>query len=165
MTLVPCGTNRTRVMSRSGHCKSGPFCFFCRLLRFPPKKFGARIASEPVSPRAANPAAEPAQAPAIVSETYHSDNLPSGAGADFSPWYTLCSDNKPDGWTVADSTFELKGDRAGCAWAECKQTQNTPTKVCWQFRMQGHSEQVGFGHGGNTGIQNSQGFLKVVWKH
>src|SRR5260370_41620525 len=37
MTLVPCGTNRTRVMSRSGRCKSGPFCFFCRLLRFPPK--------------------------------------------------------------------------------------------------------------------------------
>jgi len=26
--------------------------------------------------------------------------------------------------------------------------------------MQGHSEQVGFGHGGNTGIQNGQGFFK-----
>src|SRR5450755_855318 len=29
MTLVPCDTSRTRILSRSGHCKTGPFCFFC----------------------------------------------------------------------------------------------------------------------------------------
>jgi hypothetical protein len=27
MTLVPCDTNRTRVLSRSGHCKTGDFAF------------------------------------------------------------------------------------------------------------------------------------------
>ena len=37
MTLVPCDTNRTRVLSRSGHSKTGPFCFFCRSLRCPAK--------------------------------------------------------------------------------------------------------------------------------
>src|ERR1700692_3439854 len=37
MTLVPCGTNRTRVMSRGGHFKSGPFAVFCPSPRFPAK--------------------------------------------------------------------------------------------------------------------------------
>ena len=37
MTLVPCGANRTRVMSRSGHFETGPFYFFCRSPGFPPK--------------------------------------------------------------------------------------------------------------------------------
>jgi hypothetical protein len=82
--------------------------------------------SPPANPRRTEPAPPPA--PTIVPETYTSDNLPSGAGADFSPWYTLCSESKPEGWTIVDSTFELKGDRAGCAFAECKQTQNGPQK-------------------------------------
>jgi hypothetical protein len=124
------------------------------------------IQKEPVSPvTTSTRRTEPAPTPTITAETYPSDNLPSGAGGDFSPWYTLCSENKPEGWTIADSTFELKGDRAGCAFAECEHTQNSPTKVCWRFRMQGHNEEVGFGHGGNTGIHYSQGFLKVIWKH
>ena len=37
MTLVPCGSNRTRVMSRSGHFETGPFCVFYLSPCFPAK--------------------------------------------------------------------------------------------------------------------------------
>ena len=37
MPLVPCGSNRTRVMSRSGHFETGPFCLFYLSPWFPAK--------------------------------------------------------------------------------------------------------------------------------
>lgn len=101
----------------------------------------------------------------FVTETleYGTGELPSGAHADYSPWYSLCSDNEPAEWTIADSTFALTGDRSCTSgWAECKKTTDSDTKVCYQFRMQGHSEQNSHG---DTGIQYSRGHLKVVWKH
>jgi hypothetical protein len=36
--------------------------------------------------------------------------------------------------------------------------------VCWQFQIQGHEEQAGFLHQGNTGIQYSTGVLTVTWR-
>jgi len=101
----------------------------------------------------------------FVNDTtnYATGEMPSGAHADYSPWYTLCSDNQPAEWTIVDSTFTLTGDRSCTSgWAECRKSTDTDTKVCFQFRMQGHSEQNSHG---DTGIQYSTGHLKVVWKH
>lgn len=113
----------------------------------------------------ATPSPTPASAQYEV-KTYSSGGRPSGQSDQFSEWYELCNDPEPAGWTIETSSFVLTGDRQCNAWSECKLTQNTPTKVCWQFRMQGHSEQAGglFNHG-NTGVQFSTGNLRVVWKH
>jgi hypothetical protein len=110
------------------------------------------------------PSATPAPS-TLERKTYTSGSTPSGAGAAFSEWYQLCSDPEPNAWTIAESSFSLTGDRQCNAWSECRQTVNEPTKVCWQFRMQGHSEQTGILRQGNTGIQFSTGVLSVVWKH
>lgn len=118
-----------------------------------------------------NPSAAPTPAPTPIPaqyeiKNYSSGGRPSGKSDQFSEWYTLCNDPEPAAWTIESSSFVLTGDRQCNAWSECKQTENTPTKVCWQFRMQGHSEQVGgLFNQGNTGIQFSTGNLRVVWKH
>lgn len=110
--------------------------------------------------------ASPVSSPTLERKTYSSGSRPSGPGASFSEWYELCSDPEPDGWTVEDSSFVLTGDRQCNAWSECKQTLKDPRKTCWQFRMQGHSEQTGgLFNQGNTGIQFSTGILSVLWKH
>lgn len=98
----------------------------------------------------------------VTAETYRSDNLPSGHCKDFSGMYNLCSDAKPDGWTIVSQRFQLTRDRACNAWSTCAQTVNTPTQVCYQFRMQGHDEECG--HSGSTGIHLSMGVLDVVWQ-
>ena len=106
--------------------------------------------------------------PKFERRIYSSGSKPSGPGAAFSDWYELCSDPEPDGWTIDDSQtkFVLTGDRQCNAWSECKESVKDPRKVCWQFRMQGHSEQTGgLFNQGNTGIQFSTGVLSVLWKH
>ena len=122
----------------------------------------------PINPPKAstNAATSTNNMPAMVTtvETYTSDQVASGDCGNFGNWATLCSPDKPAGWTIVDQNFQLKGDRAGCAWAECQLAQPpTSTKVCYKFRMQGHSEECG--HSGNTGIHNSYGELHVVWQH
>ncbi len=103
--------------------------------------------------------------PEYEKKSYSSGSKPSGPGAAFSQWYELCNDPQPPGWEVSESSFTLTGDRQCNAWSECRQTSNGPAKVCWQFRMQGHSEQTGgFFNQGNTGIQFSTGILSVLWK-
>jgi hypothetical protein len=98
------------------------------------------------------------------NETYKSDQVASGACKDFGTWATLCSPDKPEGWTIAAQNFSLEGDRAGCSYAECGPVSPpTSTKVCYHFRTQGHDEECG--HSGNTGIHYSQGVLNVVWQH
>lgn len=110
--------------------------------------------------------APPVSAPTFERKTYSSGSRASGPGSSFSQWYELCSDPEPDGWTIQESSFVLTGDRQCNAWSECKQTLNDPRKTCWQFRMQGHSEQTGgLFNQGNTGIQFSTGILNVAWKH
>jgi hypothetical protein len=110
----------------------------------------------------------PTPAPQIViepEEEVRSPETASGSCKDFGSWARLCSKPKPPGWTIVSEHFDLIGDRAGCAYAECKKDNDTssPTQVCYLFHMQGHDEQCG-SHG-NTGIQYSTGVLKVVWKH
>jgi hypothetical protein len=104
--------------------------------------------------------------PTFERKIYSSGSRPSGPGASFSNWYELCSDPESDGWTITESSFVLTGDRQCNAWSECKQTESDTKRVCWQFRMQGHSEQAGgLFNQGNTGIQFSTGVLSVLWKH
>lgn len=104
--------------------------------------------------------------PEYDKKAYSSGSKPSGPGAAFSQWYELCSDPEPPGWEIAEASFTLTGDRQCNAWSECKQSSSTDSRrVCWQFRMQGHSEQTGgLFNQGNTGIQYSTGILNVLWK-
>jgi hypothetical protein len=76
-----------------------------------------------------------------TTETYYSDNAASGACKDFGAWASVCTPDKPAGWTITYEHFDLTGDRAGCQWAE----------EC--------------GHSDNTGIHYSKGVLTIVWKH
>jgi hypothetical protein len=100
----------------------------------------------------------------VTTEKYPSDQVASGACKSFGAWATLCTPDKPAGWTIAEQHFELTGDRAGCAYAECEPLGTiTEAKACYHFRMQGHDEECG--HSGNTGIHYSQGILTVTWKH
>lgn len=127
---------------------------------------GQNLEAELTLPKSA-PAQEPAQPPvasATTPETYWSDEAASGACKDFGAWTTVCSPDKPQYWTIVYQHFELTGDRAGCAYAECGPVGAiTDTKVCYHFRTQGHDEECG--HSGNTGIHYSKGKLDVVWKH
>jgi hypothetical protein len=106
----------------------------------------------------------PVVTPVVTNETYKTPEKPSGRCAAYSGWYSICSDPKPSGWKIVSNNFQLYGDRSCTSgWAQCETTVNTPAKVCYQFRMQGHSEQCT--HPGNTGIQNSRGELSVSWQH
>ncbi len=107
----------------------------------------------------------PTLAPLVnTTEIYWSDNAASGACEDFGAWASVCSSDKPEGWTIVSQVFELTGDRAGCAYAECGPVSPpTATKVCYHFRTQGHDDECG--HSGNTGIHYSKGKLTVVWAH
>jgi hypothetical protein len=96
---------------------------------------------------------------------YTAGPYPSGEANNPGKWYELCNSPEPEGWTIEKSEFILTGDRTCGSWAECNKTTDTPTKVCYQFRMQGHSEQVGGLFNRNTGVQYSSGNLKVTWKH
>jgi hypothetical protein len=115
------------------------------------------------------PLAELPPLPKIVEKvatntTCQSPEQPSGRCGDYSGWYELCSDPQPVGWEAVSDNFQLVGNRSCTSgWAECRRSVNTPTRICWQFRMQGHSEECG--HSGNTGIQYSKGILAVTWLH
>jgi hypothetical protein len=112
----------------------------------------------------AAPASKAAKPDEITTEKYYSDEIASGACKDFGAWATLCTPDKPKGWAIADQHFELTGDRAGCAWAQCEPLGAiTETKACYHARTQGHDEECG--HSGNTGIHYSRAALTVVWKH
>jgi hypothetical protein len=106
-----------------------------------------------------------AVAPQFEQRVYSSGARASGPGAAFSNWYDLCNDPPPEGWMIEQASFVLTGDRQCNAWSECRQTVNEPRRVCWQFRMQGHSEQTSFLNPGNTGIQFSTGILTIRWRH
>jgi hypothetical protein len=100
----------------------------------------------------------------VTAETYRSpSDMPSGSCKDFSPAYQLCSEAKPDGWTIVSQSFQLTGDRACGGWSTCAVEVNTPTRVCYRFSLQGHDDECG--HSGNTGIHYSKGNLNVVWQH
>ncbi|HEY5037455.1 MAG TPA: carboxypeptidase-like regulatory domain-containing protein, partial [bacterium] len=77
-----------------------------------------------------------------IQQKAYSDWLFSGAGANFSDWYTLCSSPAPEGFRIAFSAFHLEGDRGCNAWSECQEEKRNDKQVCWRFRLQGHSESI-----------------------
>ena len=83
-----------------------------------------------------------ASAPSRVVDVaiFTSEPLVSGSMENFSPWYELCSGALPPGSIIEQVTFTLAGDRSCGAWAECREKERTQSRVCWQFRMQGHNE-------------------------
>lgn len=113
--------------------------------------------------KAAVAEAPPALPLVNTTEVYWSDEAASGHCKDFGGWASVCSADKPEGWTIVSQVFELTGDRAGCAYAKCEPVSVTPTKACYHFSTQGHDEECG--HSGNTGIHYSKGKLTVVWAH
>ena len=84
----------------------------------------------------------------------------SGNGHDWGAWYTLCSNDKPAGWTISRIIdFHLDGDRHCGDWAHCEAWgADTPLKVCRRFQMQGHDE-------AKPGVRSSTGVLIVEWQH
>jgi hypothetical protein len=118
----------------------------------------------PVLKKSEVPAPKPPPPMQTTAETYYSDEAASGSCKDFGAWATVCTPDKPEGWTIAYQNFALTGDRAGCAYAKCEPLGNiTNIKACYHFTTQGHDEECG--HSGNTGIHYSKGVLNVVWSH
>jgi hypothetical protein len=70
-------------------------------------------------------------------------NAVSGDGASWGQLYELCSNPAPTGYRVVHAEFRLVGDRQCGAWAECREVEQNDSKVCWQFRLQGHGERPG----------------------
>jgi hypothetical protein len=133
------------------------------VVRNPVQTRVAETPDQPTSTVRDHAASQATPATIPTPETYRSDELPSGACKDFSGWYSLCSTDKAQGWTIVSQVFQLTGDRSCSGWARCEITTNTPTKVCYRFQMQGHDEECG--HSGNTGIHYSRGQLDAVWQH
>jgi hypothetical protein len=101
------------------------------------------------------------ETPQLVTDTLTSRlHGISGNGHDWGAWYTLCTDDKPAGWTIASVvSFHLEGDRQCGAHANCEPWGvDSPTKVCRRFQMQGHDE-------AKPGVRDTDGVLIVVWQH
>jgi hypothetical protein len=66
----------------------------------------------------------------------------SGTGADFSSPYSLCLGSAPDHYTLnkAAVKFWLTGDRSCGSYSHCEQAQADDNNVCYNFALQGHSE-------------------------
>jgi hypothetical protein len=123
--------------------------------------FTSSIVIEPLSKL---PDPPPPLAMVETEEHYTLGELPSGACKDFSTFYTICTPDKPEGWTVVSQSFVLTGNRSCGAYSVCEPVTVTDKKVCWRYQMQGHDEECRMGHG-NTGIQYSTGTLTVRWRH
>ena len=130
------------------------------------------VSLTPEKPAAPPPAAAATPPPVeyVVDdkpETYLSDNTASGACGDYGGWGSVCTPQKPEGWTIQYQHFEITGDPTrSCTggWTHCEPKEPiTSTRACYRFQTQGHSEECG--HSGNTGIHYSTGVLTVLWKH
>lgn len=75
-----------------------------------------------------------------VTRVFSSGPRPSGLGSGWAGPYEVCSEPPPNGYVVGATDFSLRGDRSCGAWSECTETQRSPIKVCWSFRLQGHDE-------------------------
>ncbi|RZL04506.1 MAG: hypothetical protein EOP36_00395 [Rubrivivax sp.] len=103
-------------------------------------------------------ATAPPSAPQIQEFIVTSGQKPSGPMKSYSEPYALCAELPRDlpGYKIVKSDFRLVGDRSCGAWAECNQTVSTESKVCWQFKLQGHDELP------PPGIGTSEGVLRVT---
>lgn len=113
----------------------------------------ANIRVDPLAP----PAPEPVKTnPSRVKETkiFRSGQMLSGSRKDFSQWYELCSGELPRGSLIEADNFSLSGDRSCGAWADCRERRDkrTDTRVCWEFRMQGHDEWPASGQALSEGV-------------
>lgn len=86
--------------------------------------------------------------------------LTSGVGSNFSQFYRLCNDPIPQDAKIVSKEFFLVGDRTCGAWSECRLVEDTPQRVCFEFRMQGHNEALLQ----NSGVRTSEGVLRVNYK-
>jgi hypothetical protein len=84
----------------------------------------------------------------------------SGERGSFSGWYEVTAPAPPTGYVydLKSSKFRLEGDRSCGQWAECSWGDQSPTKLSFRFRLQGHSESPG------RGQTISQGVLEVAYK-
>lgn len=107
------------------------------------------IRLKPVQPVAA----APSPAPTLVARqrVFSSQPRLSGAGANFSDWYTLCSE-LPATARITNVAFSLSGDRRCGAWANCRESTRSQSQVCYQFQMQGHNEWPAPGQASSEGI-------------
>jgi hypothetical protein len=85
----------------------------------------------------------------------------SGSGANFSDWYTLCSEGIPRTARIVSASFALSGDRRCGSWANCKESERSENHVCYQFQMQGHNEWPGAGQASSEGILTVEYFDKA----
>lgn len=96
-------------------------------------------------------------------KTFTSGMQNSGVWAAYSPYYVLCGD-APNGQRIVAHQFSLRGDRTCGAWAECGLIEKSATRICYQFRMQGHNQNqalLGVGNP-NSGVRQSEGVLKLT---
>lgn len=98
-------------------------------------------------------AAVPSPAPTLVARqrVFSSQPRLSGAGGNFSDWYTLCSE-LPANARITNVSFSLSGDRRCGAWANCRESSRSPSQACYQFQMQGHNEWPAPGQASSEGI-------------
>lgn len=95
----------------------------------------------------------------VTTAQFRTGPIPSGFGSAWSPPHRLCADRPPlPGYRVRDVRFELVGDRSCGAWAECRETLRSETESCFEFRFQGHSEDV------FRPIGVAEGVLSVVYE-
>lgn len=92
-----------------------------------------------------------------MEKLFQSGPKTSGSMKSFSGPYVLCSEPAPAGYAVVDAQFYLSGDRQCNAWSTCRQTEQTESRVCWEFTLQGHNEWA------PPGQAFSEGFLRVVY--
>jgi len=67
-------------------------------------------------------------------------------------WSSVCTPEKPAGWTIQYQHFEITGDptrSCGGGWTHCEPKEPvTEKRACYRFQTQGHAEECG--HSGNT---------------
>ena len=107
------------------------------------------IRLKPERPVAVTPSATPTMI--ARQRVFPSGPRLSGAGLNFSDWYSLCSELPPSA-RITNVTFSLSGDRRCDAWANCKESSRSENKVCYQFQMQGHNEWPAPGQASSEGI-------------
>jgi len=123
------------VTIQASHQGYAPQTFETRLqIGFQPYQFRLRPDKPTVS------SAPPTPKFVSKSRVFSSGPRISGASANFSPWYRLCSEALQSPAKIVSSRFSLSGDRSCGGWANCRAVIETELQVCWEFQMQGHNE-------------------------
>jgi len=98
-----------------------------------------------------------------TQEDYRSPEI-TGWGSNFSPPFTLCTPDKPAGWTIVGApTLRLESatERGACgSYTACGgDNTDTPTHACRTISVQGHNENRFDGYGRAVAV------LHVTWRH